>query len=105
MPEGQCELVAKALEEQEQIGWHLAMCGYLSRHWGLAVMAHPVTAQSKDQGKNWTRKTILLLWNFADEMWEHRNAILHDHELEASRTIRDADINDAITKLYANIET
>jgi hypothetical protein len=68
-------------------------------------MAHPVTSQSKDQGKNWTRKMILLLWNFANEMWEHQNAILHKHELEALRRIRDADINDAITKLYANIAT
>jgi hypothetical protein len=68
-------------------------------------MAHPVTAQLKDQGKSWTWKMILLLWNFANAMWEHRNTILHNHELEASRTIRDADINDVITKLYANIET
>jgi hypothetical protein len=31
MPEGQHELVSKALEEQAQIGsWHLAMHGYLS---------------------------------------------------------------------------
>ena len=87
MSEAQRDLVVKALEEQEWIGWHLAMHGYLSRHWGLAVMAHPVTANSKDQGKNWARKTILLLWNFADAMWEHRNAVLHDHELEASQKI------------------
>jgi hypothetical protein len=71
MPEGQRKLVSKALEEQAQIGWHLAMHGYLSRHCGVAIMAHPVTLQYNDHGKNWTRKTILLLWNFADEMWEH----------------------------------
>jgi hypothetical protein len=63
-------------------------------------MVHPVTVQSKDQGKNWRRKTILLLWNFADEMWEHRNKVLHGHELEASRKIHDTDINEAISKLY-----
>jgi hypothetical protein len=62
VPEGQCELVSKALEEQAQIGsWHLAVHGYLSWHWGAAIMAHPVTSQSKDQGKSWTRKMILLL--------------------------------------------
>jgi hypothetical protein len=81
------------------------MRGYLSRHRGAAIMAHPMTAKSKDQGKNWTRKMILLLWNFANEMWEHQNLILHNHELEALRMIQDTDINDAITKLYANIET
>jgi hypothetical protein len=80
-------LVAKALEEQEQIGWHLAMWGYLSWHWGPTVMAHPVTAQSKDQGENWTQKMISLLWNFVDNMWEHHNTILHNHKLEALRMI------------------
>jgi hypothetical protein len=105
MPEGQCKLISKALEEQAQTGWHLAMHGYLSWHWGAAIMAHLVTAKLKDQGKIWTWKMILLLWNFAHKMWEHWNAILHNHELEASRTIRDANINDVITKLYANIET
>jgi hypothetical protein len=81
------------------------MRGYLSWRWGAAIMAHPVTAKLKDQGKNWTWKMILLLWNFANEMLEHWNAILHNHELEALRIIWDADINNAITKLYANIET
>jgi hypothetical protein len=105
VPGVQHDLVIKALEEQGQIGWHLAMRGYLSWHWGLAVMEHPVTALSKDQGKNWIWKMILLLWNFANAMWEHCNTILRNHEFEASRMIRDADINDAITNLYANIET
>ena len=30
IPESQWELLDKALAEQEQIGWHLAMRGYLS---------------------------------------------------------------------------
>jgi hypothetical protein len=55
------------------VGIWLCMGTDLSRHWGLAVMAHLITAQSIDQGKNWARKTILLLWNFANAMWEHQN--------------------------------
>ena len=38
-------------------------------------------------------------------MWEHRNAMLHDAQLEASRAMRDAGINDAITKLYGKVDT
>lgn len=114
----QRELVAKALEDQERIGWHLAMRGYLSRHWALAVAANPHliipdeddldavnTLKPKDVGRNWARKSILQLWKFAEEMWEHRNAVLHDTKLEASRKIRDADINDEIEKLYANVDS
>jgi hypothetical protein len=38
-------------------------------------------------------------------MWEHRNAVLHNAELEASRKVRDADINEEIKKLYDNIDS
>jgi hypothetical protein len=38
-------------------------------------------------------------------MWEHRNEVLHNTELEFSRKMRDADINDAITKLYKKKDT
>ena len=85
MPQAQCILLVKALEEQKQIGWHLAMHGYLSRHWGLAgshgTPSRLTGCKSKDKGKNWDRKTILLLWNFANAMWEHCNAVLHDHSV------------------------
>jgi hypothetical protein len=105
VPENQCELLLKALEEQEAIRWHLALCGYLSQYWGLAVMAYPTTAASKGKGQSWSRKTILQLWEFADAMWEHHNAVLHNHELEASCKIRDADINAEITCLYENVDS
>ena len=104
IPESQWELLDKALAEQEQIGWHLAMQGYLSQHWALAIAANPCSKEDNDRGEIWTRKTILQLWEFSREMWEHRNSILHDSQLEASRKIRDAQINDEITKLYANID-
>jgi len=38
-------------------------------------------------------------------MWEHRNVVLHDTQLEASRRIRDVDLNNAIMKLYEKINT
>jgi hypothetical protein len=47
----------------------------------------------------------MLLWDFAHEMWENRNSVLHDTKLEASRVMRDAEINDAITKLYEKVNT
>jgi hypothetical protein len=41
VPIKQWELLVKALEEQEQIGWDLGIGGYLSRHWSLAVATNP----------------------------------------------------------------
>jgi hypothetical protein len=34
-------LVNKALAEQEQIGLHLAMQGYLSQYWSIAISSNP----------------------------------------------------------------
>jgi hypothetical protein len=38
--ESQRDLLKKAISDQECIGWHLAMRGYLSKYWGLAVAAN-----------------------------------------------------------------
>jgi hypothetical protein len=38
-------------------------------------------------------------------MWEHRNSVLHDTNLAASQAMREAEINDAITKLYNMVDT
>jgi hypothetical protein len=47
----------------------------------------------------------MLLWDFAHKMWEHQNSVLHDTKLEASCAMRDAEINDASTKLYEKVNT
>jgi hypothetical protein len=47
----------------------------------------------------------MLLWDFAHEMWDHWNSVLHNTKLGASRAMRDAEINDAIAKLYKKVDT
>jgi hypothetical protein len=47
----------------------------------------------------------MLLWDFAHEMWEHQNSVLHDTNLAASRAMCEAEINDAITKLYDKVDS
>jgi hypothetical protein len=97
-------LLQRAIDDQAKIGWHLAMRGYLSKYWGLAVSANHHLAENNDKGEVWVRKTVLQLWAFAHEMWEHRNSVLHDTQLESSRKVRDAEINDLIAKLYEKVD-
>jgi hypothetical protein len=60
----------------------------------------------KNLSKVWVQKTLLQLWDFCSEMWEHRNAVLHNTQLEScSRKMREAEINDAIIKLYEQVNT
>jgi hypothetical protein len=105
IPDSVRDLVDNALAEQEQIGWHLTMCRYLSQYWSITISSNPRLKKDNDQGNVWSCKTILQLWKFSCEMWEHRNMILHDHQIKSSRQICDAQINDKITKLYENIDS
>lgn len=96
------------------IGWHIGVRGYLSLHWALAAQANPrlkdadlfyVDANKiirRHIAKSWARKVLLRLWDFTKEMRKHRNDVFHDSKLEASRQIRDANINNEIKKLYDN---
>ena len=52
IPESQWELLDKALAEQEQISWHLAMWGYLSQHWVLAIAANPHSKEDNDRARS-----------------------------------------------------
>jgi hypothetical protein len=80
--DSQRELIQKAIADQEQIGWHMAMRGYLSKHWRLAVSANCHLEENNDKGKVWVRKTVMLLWYFAHDMWEHQNSVVHDTNLK-----------------------
>jgi hypothetical protein len=103
--ESQRELLEKEISDQEWIGWHLAMRGYLSKYWSMAVTANHHLKEDNDKGRVWVRKTVLQLWEFSREMWEHRNDVLHNTQLESSRMMQNAEINDAITKLYKKVDT
>jgi hypothetical protein len=63
------------------------MRGYFSMYWGLAVAANQHLKENNDKGIVWVQKMILQLWEFTHAMWEHRNAVLHDTQLESSRTV------------------
>jgi hypothetical protein len=113
IPMAQRELVALALQEQQAIGWHLCFRGYLSRHWALAVAAHPSppvprkqsNAKPNDFGSTWSRTTVSELWDFARAMWVHRNSCLHDPTSLECRQLKGAAVNAAITALYDRVDT
>jgi hypothetical protein len=59
--DSQRELIQKAIADQEQIGLHMSMQGYLSKHWILAVSANHHLEENNDKGKVWVHKTVKLL--------------------------------------------
>ena len=113
LPIEQRGLVETALSEQAAIGWDMCFRGYLSRHWALAVSANPrlskhdkqLPLNRSDTGKTWARKVISQLWDFAHEMWLHRNSFLHDTTNIDCQQMKGAAVDAAITALYSKVES
>jgi hypothetical protein len=103
--DSQHELIQKVIADQEGTGWHMAMQGCLSKHWRLAISANHHLEENNDKGKVWVHKTVMLLWDFAHNMWEHQNSVLHDTKLKASHAMCEAAINDVVTELYEKVNT
>jgi hypothetical protein len=71
----------------------------------MVVAANHHLKEDNDKGRAWVWKTALQLWEFSREMWEHRNNVLHNMQLESSRMMWNAEINDTIKKLYKKVDT
>jgi hypothetical protein len=98
--DSQCELFQKVIADQERIGWHMAMQGYLSKHWRLAVSANCHLEENNEKGKVWVHKTVsYAVMGFCSR------SVLQDTKLKASHAMHEAKINDAITKLYEKVDT
>jgi hypothetical protein len=70
--ESQRELLQKRrLLTKTEFGWHKAMRGCLSKHWRLAISANHHLEENNDKGEVWVCKAVMLLWDFAHEMWDH----------------------------------
>jgi hypothetical protein len=51
---------------------------------GLGCCCKLTSGRKNDKGIVWVQKTILQIKEFSHKMWEHRNAVLHDTQLESS---------------------
>jgi hypothetical protein len=73
--------IQRAVREQEVIGWVNFLRGRISPHWGKAQgrYYHEAQLASKTLSAQ-TFQTALIkgTWSFFHGMWEHRNGILHD---------------------------
>jgi hypothetical protein len=82
-------LLRQAITEQEQIGWHHAVIGYLSIIWQTAASS-PHNAGNKDQSRGNSRVLQFMksLYDLTRSFWVSRNAMLHDTKDVIARAIK-----------------
>ena len=90
-------ILIQALKEQEQIGWHQAMKGFLTTSWASAAAIHPTKPRlvQRDRGQHRISRTITAIRAFTDGIWKDRNDVLHQHadtELKRIRSLADSEI-------------
>ena len=90
-------ILMQALKEQEQIGWHQAIKGFLTTSWASAASIHPTRPRlvQRERGQHRISRTIRALREYTDKIWIDRNKVLHEHadvELKRIRSLQDSEI-------------
>ena len=78
-------IIARAWEEQEEIGWEQLVKGRISKKWGMAqniyYQSHPdLRNQKRYSQKSWEKRTIKSLVEISLGLWKDRCEILHRQE-------------------------
>eukprot|EP00978_Attheya_sp_CCMP212_P032088 scaffold123677_cov34-Attheya_sp.AAC.3 len=67
-----------AISSQSMVGWGAFLEGYLVLDWEILMDRHYESITSRRTGLRWCSGIIHRLWLLIHDLWEHRNAVLHD---------------------------
>jgi hypothetical protein len=71
--------LVEAIAVQSAIGWGAFLEGFIADNWETVLDRHYGALGSRRSGRRWCAGLIHRLWLLLRDLWEHRNAILHDH--------------------------
>jgi hypothetical protein len=74
-----------ALMQQGDIGWNLALEGWLATKWEVTEQSHYDLINSRKTGRRWMVSLIHRCWQIIWDLWEHRNCVLHHQQNLASQ--------------------
>ena len=82
-----------ALHEQESIGWHNTILGFLSKKWQIAAATHmsDSTQLNPSMGTDMIFRIIKALHTLTQSLWLSRTARLHDRNDEIAREIQSSE--------------
>jgi hypothetical protein len=81
--------VARALRDQEEIGWTNLLEGCVAKAWEEIQQRYYCEIGSKWTGRRWVTELIKKLWAVAWDMWEQQNGALYKAECnEVNQNIR-----------------
>jgi hypothetical protein len=97
--------VALALEEQDKAGWDNAFYGRWVKGWSFIQDEDFKRRKINRTGRRWLASIIAQLFKTSWDMWEHRNAILHNVEKGAESQQINTDIAQEFSQGFAGLPT
>jgi hypothetical protein len=74
-----------ALSEQQRIGWDAALEGRWAESWIAVQERHFRFLRLRRSGKRWLTAIIKQMWQVSWNLWDHRNQVQVDRQLEEKR--------------------
>jgi hypothetical protein len=72
------------IEHQERVGWQAMLEGMPVQSWEEVQQRYFAWRKKQQTGKRWLVAIIQKLWDVAWDLWEHRNSILHDSDMNVA---------------------
>ena len=72
--------VETVLNAQDELGWYLPFTGFWLSSWCSLQQEYYDSIGSGKTGVRWLSQVIILLWDVAYSLWDHRNTVLHSKE-------------------------
>ena len=96
-------IIQKAFQDQQEIGWHNLLRGYLSSEWNTAQEEY-MRQQGMDNNTQWAPKAIGLLQDYTLTLWNHRNSHLHGIDKRENQIIQRTKLQTKVKELFASFD-
>ena len=97
------EVVSKAFDDQEEIGWKALFQGFIAKRWSIAQelsYKNEGTRCRTLNGKIWSKKVITMLQKYSYQCWQSRNNIKHGNDKEENKKEERKRLKLKIRELY-----
>lgn len=75
------------LQEQENIGWHNFLEGFVSIGWAEIQARYYIGIRSRRSSRQWVTALVKKVWLVAWDQWQQRNEIVHQQQQPTQRQI------------------
>ena len=96
-------IIQKAFHDQQEIGWHNLLRGYLSSEWNTAQEEY-MRQQGMDSNTQWAPKAIGLLQDYTLTLWNHRNSHLHRIDKRENQIIQRTKLQTKVKEVFASFD-